>query len=78
MMFFSLTGFAGTGYGTIETRVRGWTCSHLYDSSISNANFELDANRIAQVRIFHKDLHFHYISLALCACLIVFVMLHNP
>lgn len=28
-------------------------CSRLYDSSISNANFELDASRIAQVRIFH-------------------------
>lgn len=27
-------------------------CSRLYDSSISNVNFELDASRIAQVRIF--------------------------
>src|SRR5438132_1605513 len=31
-------------------------CTRLYDSSISNVNFELDASRIAQVRIFHHGL----------------------
>jgi hypothetical protein len=33
-------------------------CSRLYDSSISNDNFELDASRIAQVRIFYHGLNF--------------------
>jgi hypothetical protein len=33
-------------------------CSRLYDSSISNVNFELDASHIAQVRKIHRNIHF--------------------
>jgi hypothetical protein len=33
-------------------------CSRLYDSSITNVNFELDASRITQVRNFYHKLRF--------------------
>jgi hypothetical protein len=33
-------------------------CSRLYDSSISNVNFELDASHIAQVRLSYHSLNF--------------------
>ena len=53
-------------------------CSRLYDSSISNVNFELDACRVAQVRKFHRNIHFlGFFFLPFNAGLIIVVMLHN-
>ena len=52
--FFPLTVILqgqDTGIQRREWEV-GSVCSRLYDSSISNVNFELDVSRIAQVRIF--------------------------